>query len=338
MAISYSPASSAIPRLTRVAVIGGGQNSEHAVSLASAASVEAALDPDVYEVQALTIDRDGFWLRPNGDPLAATRARSLAAAAALLANCDVAFPAVHGPHGEDGSLAALFELAGLPYVGAGVRGGALAMDKWATKLVAADLGIRTAPGRLVDAAGRAGLRPERFPVVVKPVSAGSSHGVGLVHRTEDLDRALDEALAHDDRALVEEFVVGREVDIAVLERADGSLLVGPSLEIVVEGAAEGAALFGTAQKYDGSAEFRIPAALADTEEKALQEAAVALFTALGCRAVARFDFFVTPEGPVLNEVNTMPGMTAESQVPKMFAHIGLDYPALLDELLRSALR
>ncbi|MFC1408643.1 D-alanine--D-alanine ligase family protein [Streptacidiphilus sp. N1-12] len=328
---------SALPRGIRVAVVGGGQNSEHEVSLASAASVRAALDPAVFEVQSLTIDRDGYWLRADGQPLAASRARSFAAAVALIADCDVAFPAVHGPLGEDGSLAALFELAGVPYVGAGVRGGALAMDKWATKLVAADLGIRTAPGRLVDAGTAAGLRPDRFPVVVKPVAAGSSHGVGLVHRIEDLDGALANALAHDDRVLVEEFVTGREVDLAVLERADGSLLVGPPLEIVVAGAAEGTALFDSEQKYDGSAVFRIPAPLAETEEKALREAALALFSALGCRSVARFDFFLTAEGPVLNEVNTMPGMTAQSQVPKMFESVGLSYPALLDELLRSAL-
>jgi D-alanine-D-alanine ligase len=333
-----STSSSVIPRLTRVAVVGGGQNSEHEVSLASAASVRAALDPARYEVQALTIDQDGYWLRPDGEPLGATRARSFAAAAGLLANCDVAFPAVHGPRGEDGSLAALFEFAGVPYVGAGVRGGALAMDKWATKLVAADLGIRTAPGCLVSAETRAQLRPQRYPLVVKPVAAGSSHGVGLVHRSEDLDRALDEALQHDDRALVEDFVVGREVDVAVLERADGSLLVGPSLEILVEGAAQGTALFDTRQKYDGTAVFRIPAVLSDPDEKELADAALRLFTALGCRAVARFDFFLTAEGPVLNEVNTMPGMTAQSQVPKMFAHLGLSYSALLDEMIGTALR
>ena len=319
----------------RVAVIGGGRNCEHAVSLASAASVRAALDPAAYDVLALTIGPDGRWHRGDGSgrPLGVTPVASLAAAVALLGDCDVVFPVVHGPHGEDGSLAALLDLAGLPYVGAGVRGGALAMDKWATKLVAADLGLAVAPGRLLTAASAPGLRPEQFPVVVKPVAAGSSHGVGLVRAAEELGPALAEALALDSRVLVEDFVTGREIDLAVLERPDGSLLVGPPLEIAV---GEGG-LFDTEQKYGGGARFLLPAALAEQERKELEEAALALFTALGCRGVARFDFFLTAGGPVLNEVNTMPGMTSESQVPKMFASVGLPYPALLDQLVRGAL-
>lgn len=310
---------------TRVAVIGGGQNCEHDVSLASAASVRAALDPARYEAVALTISADGTWLGPDG-PLGPSPAVSLAAALGHLAGCDVVVPLVHGPLGEDGTLAALCELAGVPYVGSPVRAGALAMDKWATKLVAEAVGVRTAPGRLVtdDAVVFDG------PVVVKPVAAGSSFGVCLVETEEELAPALRAALALDDRVLVEQVVAGREIDVAVLDSSDGRRL-GPPLEIVV-----GHGLFDTATKYDGSATFVIPARLTVTETTALTDAALRMYDALGCRGLARVDFFLTADGLVLNEVNTMPGMTAESQLPKMFAAAGLSYPELLDHLIRAA--
>ncbi|WP_028655938.1 MULTISPECIES: D-alanine--D-alanine ligase family protein [unclassified Nocardioides] len=309
---------------TRVAVIGGGQSCEHEVSLASAASVAAALPADEFEVVPLTIGRDGTWRDRGGRPI------GLSGAAQVLRGCDVVFPAVHGPRGEDGALAALCELAGLPYVGSGVRPGALAMDKWATKLVADAIGIATAPGVLVTRATAGHLQWTR-PVVVKPVAAGSSQGVSLAERPEDLGPALEVALALDDRALVEDVVVGREVDVAVLRRADGSLLVPPALEIVADG------LFDYDAKYGGHADFRVPAALEERDAKALEDAAVRVFEALGCAGVARVDFFLTEDGPVLNEVNTMPGMTAHSQAPRMFEAAGMSYPQLLAELVRAAL-
>lgn len=310
---------------TRVAVVGGGQNCEHDVSLASAASVAAGLDPVTYDVVPLTIGRDGTWrdrgLRPIG----------LSGATQVLRSCDVVFPVVHGPRGEDGALAALCELAGLPYVGSGVRAGAIAMDKWATKLVAQAIGIPTAPGVLVTAATAAHLA-WTDPVVVKPVAAGSSLGVSLVPAPEGLRPALDAALALDDRVLVEDVVAGREIDVAVLRRADGSLVAAPALEIVSEG------LFDFHAKYGGHADFRVPAALDEVEAKALEDAAVAAYDALGCAGVARVDFFLTADGPVLNEVNTTPGMTEHSQVPRMFAAAGVSYADLLDELVRGAHR
>jgi D-alanine-D-alanine ligase len=310
---------------TRVAVIGGGQSCEHDVSLASAASVAAALDPAAYDTVPLTIDRDGTWrdrrLRPIG----------LGGATQVLRSCDVVFPVVHGPRGEDGALAALCELAGLPYVGSGIRPGAIAMDKWATKLVAGALGIATAPGRLVTATTAAHLR-WTDPVVVKPVAAGSSLGVALVTEPAALRPALDAALALDDRVLVEGVVDGREIDVAVLRCADGSLLAAPALEIVVDG------IFDFDAKYGGHADFRLPAELGEVDAKALEDAALAAYDALGCAGVARVDFFLTADGPVLNEVNTVPGMTEHSQVPRMFAAAGLSYPELLDELVRGAHR
>jgi D-alanine-D-alanine ligase len=310
---------------TRVAVIGGGQNCEHEVSLASAAAVAAALDPSSYEVVPLTIGLDGTWRDRGGRPM------GLAGVAQVLRGCQVAFPLVHGPRGEDGTLAALCELAGLRYVGSGVGAGALAMDKWATKLVAEALGIATAPGRLVTAT-TARVETWSAPVVVKPVAAGSSRGVSLVRDAAALAPSLDAALALGPRALVEDVVVGREVDVAVLRRPDGSLLVSPPLEIVVDG------WFDYDTKYGGGADFRLPADLDPCATKALEDAALAMYDALGCSGVVRVDFFVTAHGPVLNEVNTTPGMTGSSQVPRMFAAVGLPYPALLDELVRGAHR
>ena len=314
----------------RVAVIGGGQNCEHDVSLASAASVAAALDPDLFVAIRLTIGLDGRW-HLGSHPLGATPAGSLAGAVTVLAECDVAFPAVHGPVGEDGTLAALCRLAGVPWVGSDLRAGASAMDKVTTKLIAESCGIATALGTVVTAATAASVHWDG-PVVVKPVAAGSSHGVSLVTAADDLAPAIDAALALDDRVLVEHLVEGREVDVAVLERIDGSRFVGPALEIV---SPEGA-VFDLDSKYDGSADFRLPAALDDVQRKELSHAALTLFDALGCAGVARFDFFVTPMGAVLNEVNTMPGMTAESQVPRMFAAAGMTYRALLSELVLGA--
>ncbi len=315
---------------TLVAVIGGGQNCEHVVSLASAASVAHALPRDRYDVLSLTIAPDGVW-HSGGGALEATPAASLSIALDLLSECDVVMPMVHGPRGEDGALAALCELAGVPWVGSGLRAGALAMDKWATKLVAESVGIRTARGLLVTGSTAAGLRWSG-PVVVKPVAAGSSHGVSLVEREEDLAAAVAGALSVDDRVLVEEVVHGREVDVAVLATPSGGRVVGPPLEIVVS-----SGLFDTDRKYDGSADFRLPADVSEVEAKELADAALAMFDALGCRGVARVDFFLTAHGLVLNEVNTMPGMTERSQVPKMFAAAGLGYPDLLDTLVREAL-
>lgn len=308
----------------RVAVIGGGRSSEHEVSLASAAAVAAGLRADAYDLVLLTIDRDGGWSDATG-PL------SFADAVALLGRCDVVLPMVHGPVGEDGTLAALCELMALPYVGSGTGAGALAMDKWATKLVASAVGVAVAPGLLLTD-GSADRYRFSHPVVVKPVSAGSSHGVTLVRSAADLGPALRSALALDARVLVEEVVVGREVDVAVVGRPDGSRIVSPVLEIVCEG------IFDHANKYGGDADLRVPAALAPSDQAAVERAALLVYDALGCRGVARIDFFLTPAGLVLNEVNTTPGFTPTSQVPRMFAAAGLSYSQLLDLLIDDALR
>ena len=198
----------------RVAVIGGGRTCEHSVSLASAAAVADALDGAGYDVVRLTIDSDGVWRDQDGRPI------GLAGGVEALQTCAVAVPVLHGPHGEDGTLAALCDLADVPWLGSPLRAGALAMDKWATKLVANAVGIATAPGQLLTRDKAARYVFSR-PVVVKPIAAGSSYGVSIVRTADQLTPALDAAFALDHRVLVEEFVVGREIDVAVLGRPKG---------------------------------------------------------------------------------------------------------------------
>lgn len=312
---------------TRVAVVGGGRSPEHDVSLGSARAVADALDTlpgRPYDVVRLTIDRQGCWRDDEHRPL------GLAGAVQVLRTCDVAFPLVHGANGEDGSLAALFELAGVRYVGSGLGAGAVGMDKWVTKAVARSVGVRTAPGRLVDRRAAGGIAWDG-PVVVKPVAAGSSLGVTLVREPGGLAAALEQAFALGPRVLVEDVVVGREVCVAVLERPDGSRLVPPVEEVLCDG------VFDHSTKYGGDARVRIPAALTAAEQEELERAALVVFDALGCRGLARVDFFVTADGPVLNEVNTVPGMTPGSAVPLMFAAGGTAYGDLLDLLVRDAL-
>lgn len=308
--------------MRRVAVVGGGVSSEHDVSLATADGVEAALAGN-HTVVRVDLARDGRWCERDGTPLGTLEAM------ARLTSCEVLFPLVHGPHGEDGTLAGLAEMLGLACVGSGVRAGAVAMDKWLTKLVAVELGIAVAPGRLLV---RGTPAEWRGPAVLKPVAGGSSQGVAAARVPGEWDAALAEAFSHDDRVLAEAYVHGRELDVAVLRRADGSLLVSPPLEIRVPG------FFDYEAKYDGSAQFVVPAPLLVDRARELGELAERMYLGLGCDGVARVDFFLTEDGFVLNEVNTVPGMTAHSQVPLMLAHAGLTYADLVAELVEAAVR
>jgi len=271
----------------------------------------------------LTIGEDGAWRDEQDTVLPAHRAVE------LLTGCDAAIPMLHGVRGEDGAIAGLLELCGVPSAGSPVRAGALGMDKQATKLVAASLGIATANAQLIgpgSAAVTTGLTP---PFVVKPASGGSSNGVFVVADPGGVADAVDRARAYGDPVLIEEYVAGREVDVAVFRDRHGALRLGATLEI---GVASGG-VFGAAEKYDGSARFTVPAPIDAADEAAVRAAAVRLYEGLGCAGVARFDFFVTADGPVLNEVNTAPGMTERSQVPLMYAATGLDYTGLIAELL-----
>lgn len=318
--------------MTRVVVIGGGQSAEHEVSLAGAAGVAAALRETGFAVEGLTIGRDGCWSRGQ-ERLGASPVLSLQGALAVMADADAVFPVVHGSLGEDGALAALCALAGVPVVGSALGAGAVGMDKWVTKLVAEAVGIRTARGRLV---GRADIGEVEFegPVVVKPVAAGSSFGVSLATDAAGLRDALRLAARFDDRILIEELVHGREVDVAVLRESGGVRWAAPPLEIRMT---NGAGVFDTTAKYDGSAHFTVPADLTRGQRAALTAASLRIFDALGCAGVARVDFFLTDDGIVLNEVNTMPGLTDQSQVPRMFAAAGVGYGELVSRLVQAAL-
>lgn len=315
--------------MSRVAVLGGGRTSEHAVSLRSAAAVADALVAAGHEVVPVTIGRDGVW-SDGGGAFGTTPAASLGTALGTLATCDVVFPVLHGAPGEDGAIAALADLADLPVVGCPAIGSAIAMDKHATKAVAAALGIGVAEGLLLLAGDP--VPQVDPPVVVKPTTAGSSVGVSVVREAAALAPAVAAARAAGDAVLVERYVRGREVQLAVVERRDGSLTVGPPIEYAVE---EGD-VFDTSRKYDGTAVVRFPAQVAPEVAAGLRDAAVRLFRALGCAGLSRFDFFVTDAGFLLNEVNTMPGMTPQSGFPRMCAAAGLPLPALADELVAVA--
>ncbi len=320
---------SVVTDLLTVVVIGGGTSSEHDVSRASARAIAGALGRDRYDVIELVIRPDGSWASAAGGPLA----DDLADAVRILQNADVVIPALHGPHGEDGTIAALLDLVGVPYVGSGVAAGAAAMDKGLTKLLAREAGIAVADGIRVTSGDDPRLDVVALPAVVKPARAGSSHGVAMAVGRTALASAVEAALAFDISVLVEHAVVGREVDVAVLEHPDGSLTCAPALEIVVP-AGE---VFDAAGKYEREPDFRVPADLPSRVAEQLADAARTMFRALGCRGLARVDLFVTADGIVLNEVNTFPGFTARSQVPRMFAAAGVAYPQLLDALIATAL-
>ncbi|MGN6274208.1 MAG: D-alanine--D-alanine ligase family protein [Protaetiibacter sp.] len=311
----------------RVVVVGGGTSSEHEVSLASAAAIAGALDRERFEVVSLTIRRDGLWAGPDG-----RLAGDLAEAVEILERADVAIPALHGARGEDGTLAALLDLVGIPYVGSGIAAGAAAMSKHATKLLAASAGVTTSPGVLVRHPDDPRAAELGLPLVVKPDRGGSSHGVHVVRTAEQLAPAITAALAFGAEVIVESFVAGREIDVAVIEHPDGRLECLPALEI---GVPSGEVL-DTEAKYAREPDFRVPAPLDEAPRRALEEAALSTFRALGARGLARVDFFLTADGPVLNEVNTFPGFTTRSQVPRMAAAAGIDYPQLVELLVRTA--
>jgi D-alanine-D-alanine ligase len=332
---------------TRVAVIFGGRSSEHDVSCRSAASVFRALDPTRYEVVPIRISREGVWqfvedavAEPPRPEISAMQ--SIAEALVTLRSVDVAFPCLHGPYGEDGTIQALLELAGVRYVGSGVLASATSMDKEFTKRIVASEGIAVADGVVlregeseVSAADRERLG---LPVFVKPARSGSSVGVSRVDEWDQLEQAVIEARKCDGKVLVEAAVVGREVDIAVLELPSGEVTTGPPLEINVHGAG----FFDFDAKYfAGTAEFVIPAQIPAEHAELLADTARRVFEILGCAGLLRADFFLTEvDGEtvaVLNEVNTMPGFTEKSQYPQIWQAAGVSYSALLDRMISTAL-
>jgi D-alanine-D-alanine ligase len=327
-----------VSRRVRVAVLLGGRSSEHEISLASARSVLEALDPERYETVPVEIGRDGRWELTTGSDdgsVAETLPVPTAKVPATLGEVDVVFPVLHGPFGEDGTVQGLLELAGVPYVGAGVLGSSLAMDKDVFKAVMRDRGIpvtRNITLRLGDSP----RNPFGYPVFVKPARLGSSVGISKARSEDDLAAAVELAFRHDEKVLVEEFVDGIEVECGVLgnERPEASL---PG-EIVSHGF-EGADWYDFSAKYDeGGMDLVIPPRLPQETIERVQELAVQAFIGGECEGMARVDFFVRPDGEVLlNELNTIPGFTATSVYAKLFEKSGLPYPELVNRLVQLAL-
>jgi D-alanine-D-alanine ligase len=322
----------------RVAVLMGGRSSEHEVSLASARSVLDALDPERYDAVTVEIGRDGRWELGTGEDgsVAETLPMPTARVPAMLGDVDVVFPVLHGPFGEDGTVQGLLELAGVPYVGAGVLGSALAMDKDVFKAVMRDRGIPVTRN-ITLREGQGPENPFGYPAFVKPARLGSSVGISKVSSDEELAVAVQLALEHDDKVLVEEFVEGIEVECGVLgnDRPSASL---PG-EIVSHGFS-GADWYDYSAKYDeGGMDLLVPPPRLEQETiERVQELAVRSFVAGECEGMARVDFFVRGGDEVLlNELNTIPGFTATSVYAKLFEASGVPYPELVDRLVRLAL-
>jgi D-alanine-D-alanine ligase len=330
-----------VSKRVRVAVIAGGRSSEHEISVASARSVIEALDPDRYDVQTIQIARDGRWALDSG----ATRELGRSVAETLpvptgsppetLGQVDVVLPILHGPFGEDGTVQGLLELAGVPYVGAGVTGSALCMDKDLFKAVCRDKGIPVTRSVTV----RNGDRPENpfgYPVFVKPARLGSSVGITKVREEAELDDAVALAWRHDEKVLIEEFVVGVEVECGVLgNREPVASLPG---EIVAHGFS-GVDWYDYSAKYEeGGMDLIIPPRIPEEASERVQQLSVEAFVATDCEGMARADCFVREDGEVLvNELNTIPGFTATSVYAELFEASGVPYPELLDRLIELAL-
>jgi D-alanine-D-alanine ligase len=344
-------------RPIRLVVLFGGQSAEHDVSCVTAAHVLRAADPERYAIEALGITRDGQWVTAE-DARAALAGGAAALPASLSAvgpaidptaavvpaagsdETVVVFPLLHGPMGEDGTVQGLLELAGVPYVGSGVLGSALAMDKVVAKQITDKAGIPQARWRawrshqittttVDDAIAELGL-----PLFVKPANMGSSIGVSKAHDRAEAREALELALSYDDWVLVEEAVApAREIELAVLGNESPRVSVPGEVKPAAE-------FYDYDDKYhDGAAELLIPAPLDDELTARFQDLAVQAYTALRADGMARVDFFYEEHGrgPLLNEINTIPGFTPISMYPKLWEASGLSYPDLIDELVRLAL-
>jgi D-alanine-D-alanine ligase len=351
-------------RRIRIALIYGGRSSEHPISVVSAGSILAALDPEKYEVITLGITRSGAWVRTQTDPtkLQITGRRlpevnaggsevvlrpgtdnvavfDVGSAVSELDSVEVVFPVLHGAFGEDGTLQGLLEMAGVPYVGSGVLASAAAMDKVFTKTVLRAAGLNVGD-YLVLRRGQEVLPIDiehlGLPLFVKPARAGSSVGISKVRSYDELADAVSLAFEHDSKVLVEAAVLGREVECGVLQDADGSVSASLPAEIRLHPDFD---WYSFDAKYlDDACDFDIPAELPSETIKEVQRAACVAFDALECRGLARVDFFVAADGAItLNEVNTMPGFTPISMYPRMWAESGVSYPELIDRLVATAL-
>jgi D-alanine-D-alanine ligase len=330
-------------RKLRVALIAGGRSSEHDISLASARSVLGALDPERYEVVNVEIARDGRWEVEGHVPrpgLGTGPAETLPVPAgdgalAALGSVDVALPILHGPFGEDGTVQGVLELAGIPYVGAGVLGSALCMDKDVFKSVMRDNGIPVARHQALRL-GDAPENPFGYPVFVKPARLGSSVGISKVRDESELGAAVELARRHDEKVLVEEFVPGIEIEVGVLGN-----LPAPEASLPGQVVSNYADWYDWSSKYDdGGSDLVIPPpGISDAQVARAQELAVRACVTTECEGMARADFFVreTDGEIVLNELHTIPGFTATSFYSRLFAASGIPYAELLTRLIDLAL-
>jgi D-alanine-D-alanine ligase len=360
-------------RRIRVAVVFGGRSTEHQISCVSAGGVLGALDPEQFDVVPVGITPKGQWVLVTGDPsqlaLSGSRLPSLDESSGapvvwtpdpsrqlsvqpagqvpeVLGEVDVVFPLLHGPYGEDGTIQGLLELAGVPYVGSGVLASAAAMDKAVTKVLVTSAGVEQAPYVVVTdrsweqtdsrAEVVARIQDLALPVFVKPARAGSSVGISRVASWTDLEAAIEAARQHDPKVVVEQGVVGREIECGVLAFPGAAPEASVPAEITIKG---DHAFYDFEAKYlDDVTELTVPADLPADVATRVREAACAVFEALGCEDYARVDFFVTDDGRVvLNEINTIPGFTPISLFPQMWAASGVDYPTLVARLVGSAL-
>jgi len=348
----------------RVLVICGGESSEHSVSLVTTKAVLESIDPEhevilvgiTPEGKHILLPEVGEWklsdspvLEDNdleilwpfgGGELAYFEYRELIP----IGEIDVCLPLLHGDNGEDGSIQGLLQLCHIPYVGNGVSASAMAMDKQLTKNLARQAGIPVCDEQVINH-DQFLDNPEQtlqnldnlvdYPVVVKPVKSGSSVGVSVAENSNQLLDSLKLAFEQDSRVLIEPRLIGREIEIAVLEDIGGELLTSVAGEITVGGGG----IYDYQAKYlSDTARLTVPAELTDIELKEAQELAKAAFSALGCSGLARVDFFYTDSGWLLSEVNTMPGFTPISMYPKLFKESGIDYPELIGKLIERAIR
>lgn len=347
-----------------ICVLFGGVSPEHEVSLRSAESILHHMNPDTYNVYPVGITKEGKWIYFAGSDWSMLPAGtwqdcpgncpaviSPAWGQGLLlwkdtgletVHIDCVFPVLHGENGEDGSIQGLMQVAGIPCVGPGVAASASSMDKTITKLLVGETGVRQANwylarresietdlNRLVRDIEQGG----EYPLFVKPSGTGSSVGVSKVRNTDELKTALKLAAKYDSKVLVEEFIAGHEVEVAVLGNGD------PIASVVGEIIA-GAEFYDYEAKYHSTASrTEIPADLPENVAEELRRAAVTVYQAMGCRGLSRVDFFVTYEGSqvVFNEINTLPGFTSISMYPKLFEAAGIPYDKLIDELIRLAM-
>ena len=344
-------------------VLFGGISPEHEVSLRSAESVLNHLNHDKYDIYPVGITKEGQWLYFPGTDYARLPANTWRDAPGVCPAAispvrgqglllwrengveaipiDCVFPVLHGENGEDGSIQGLMQIAGIPCVGPGVSASASCMDKTLTKLIVSETDVRQANWYLarrssiekkMDRLIRDIEQGGSYPLFVKPAGTGSSVGVSKVRNREELEKALETAARYDSKVLVEEFVDGHEVEVAVLGNDS------PVASVVGEILA-GAVCYDYDAKYN-SEESRtvIPAEISERASQELREAAVTVYKALGCRGMSRVDFFLTYAGDevVFNEINTLPGFTSISMYPKLFEASGIPYENLLDELIRLA--